>query len=311
MSKVLVTGGAGFVGSHLVDALLARGNRVRVLDNLSTGRRTNLAHVEDQIEFVEGDITNPETVRGAVVGVEVVYHQAALASVPRSVAQPLATHAACATGTVELLHAAARANVRRLVYASSSSVYGNQAAPSKQESQLPSPLSPYAAAKLSAENYCQAFAATFPVETVSLRYFNVFGPRQDPDGPYAAVIPRFVRALLSGNPPTIYGDGRQSRDFTYVENVVEANLRAGEAPNVSGRVFNVACGQSISLLELLQHLQDMLGTDIAPDFAAPRAGDVRDSLADISQAKQFLGYRVKVDFVEGLRQTLDYYRTLP
>lgn len=308
MACVLITGGCGFVGSHLVEALVHRGDRVRVLDDLSTGRSENLAAVADRIELLLGSVADLPAVERAVAGCELVFHQAALASVPRSVAEPLATHAADATGTLHVLDAARRAGVRRVVYAASSSAYGNQPTPRKSESHLPSPLSPYAAAKLTGELYCEAFWHSYGLETVALRYFNVFGPRQDPSGPYAAVIPLFIKAILAGQRPTIFGDGRQTRDFTYVENVVQANLLAAQASGAAGRVFNVGSGQAISLLDLLATLNRILGTQVEPDFQAARTGDVRDSLADISLAKRVLGYQPAVDLVEGLRRTVEFYR---
>src|SRR5947208_2603828 len=270
MAVCLVTGGAGFIGSHLVEALVSRGHETRVLDNLSTGSLSNLE--------VDSDITDLETVRWSMRGVEVVYHQAALPSVPRSVADPVATHQVCANGTLNVLLAAREAGVRRVVYAASSSAYGNSARLPKSESDPAAPLSPYAAAKLAGENYCAAFSEVYGLETVRLRYFNVFGPRQTPDSPYAAVIPLFIQALTSGKQPTIHGDGGQSRDFTFVADVVQANLLAADAPGVSGRVFNVACGKQTSLLQLIGCLNELLGTKISPQHAAPRAGDVKHSL---------------------------------
>jgi UDP-glucose 4-epimerase len=310
MRTVLVTGGAGFIGSHLAEALCARGERVRVLDNLSTGARSNLGRVAKQIEFVEGDITDERQAAAAVAGIDCVFHQAALASVPRSVERPLDTHAACVTGTLNLLDAARRAGVRRFVYAASSSAYGDLPSSPKRESDLPAPISPYGAAKLAGEAYCQAFAATYGLETVALRYFNVFGPRQDPNSQYSAVIPRFITALLAGRRPVVFGDGHQSRDFTFIDNVVQGNLLAAEAPaeKVSGRTFNVANGRSTSLLELLEMLNKLLGTSIEPQHEAPRAGDVRESLADITQARDRLGYEPRVGFEEGLRRSIEYYR---
>jgi len=311
MSKYLVTGGAGFIGSHIVTALVERGERVRVLDNLCTGKRANLAHLEGRIDFVEGDLRDRAVVEQALAGVEVVFHQAALASVPRSVAAPLDTNAACVTGTVNLLDAARQAKVKRLVYAGSSSIYGDRAGKgAKQETDLPDPISPYAAAKAAGELYCQAFYATYGLPTVTVRYFNVFGPRQDPQSEYAAVIPKFVMKMLAGERPTIFGDGKQSRDFTYVANVVEGNLRAASEADASGKTFNIACGESLDLLQLVAAINRVLGSKIEPVFDPPRAGDVRDSLADISQAKQVLGYRPVVDFDEGLRRSIEYYRTL-
>jgi UDP-glucose 4-epimerase len=308
--KYLVTGGAGFIGSHLVTALVERGDQVRVFDNLSTGKPENLKHVEGRIELVRGDLLQQKSVEDAMTGVDVVFHQAAMASVPRSLAEPAASHAACATGTLHVLDAARRAGVKRVVYAGSSSAYGNQPFAAKRESDLPSPLSPYAAAKLSGEAYCQAFASSFDLETVIIRYFNVFGPRQDPAGEYSAVIPKFVVTMLAGKRPTVFGDGGQSRDFTYVENVVRGNLAAATAAEASGRIFNVACGRQYSLLELIGSINRVLGTNIEPIFAEARAGDVRDSLADISAAREVLGYEPTIDFDEGLRRSIDYYRSL-
>ncbi len=310
MRTVLVTGGAGFIGSHITDALVARGDRVRVLDNLCTGSPANLAGAGDKIEFIEGDLIDPVAVARAVDGVDCIFHEAALASVPRSVEHPLDTNAACVTGTVTLLDAARRAGVRRLVYAASSSAYGNLAAASKRETDPLAPISPYGAAKLAAEYYCRAFAATFPIETVCLRYFNVFGPRQDPNSEYSAVIPRFITSMLAGKQPTVYGDGHQSRDFTYVANVVQGNLLAADAPGVSGRVLNVAMGNSISLLELIAQLNHLLKTNIQPSFEPARLGDVRDSLADIVLARDLLKYDPQVRFDDGLQRSIEYYLTI-
>jgi UDP-glucose 4-epimerase len=310
MRTFLVTGGAGFIGSHITEALVKRGDRVRVLDNLSTGFLANLATVREKIEFVEGDLIDADVVRRVVEGVDCVIHQAALASVPRSVSAPLDTNAACVTGTVTLLDAARRAGVRRLVYAASSSVYGDQPYSSKREIDPPDPISPYGAAKLAAEYYCRAFSATYGLETVALRYFNVFGPRQDPGSPYSAVIPLFITAMLDGRQPTVYGDGQQSRDFSYVANVVHANLLAADAPKVSGRVMNVANGRSVTLLDLIASLNRLLGLEISPCFAPPRAGDIRESMADITLARRLLAYEPQVDFHEGLRRSIDYYRVL-
>ncbi|HEY2839880.1 MAG TPA: SDR family oxidoreductase [Pirellulales bacterium] len=308
MRTFLVTGGAGFIGSHLVEALLARGDRVRVLDNLSTGARSNLTE-NRRLEFIEGDLTDARAVAGAVLGVDCVFHEAALASVPRSIQHPLDTHAACVTGTIMLLDAARQNGVRRVVYAASSSAYGDLPAASKRETDLPNPLSPYAAAKLAGELYLRAFAHSYGLETVALRYFNVFGPRQDPNSPYSAVIPLFTKALLSGKQPQVYGDGTQSRDFTFIANVVDGNLLAADAPNVSGKVFNLAGGRSTTLLELLRLINQQLGTQIAPIFQPPRTGDVRESMADINEARRWLKYEPRVSFEEGLRRTVEYYRT--
>ena len=310
MTKYLVTGGAGFIGSHIVEALVERGDQVCVLDNFSTGYRHNLDNFVDQIEIVDGDITDADAVATAVEGVDCVFHQAALASVPRSVEKPLDTNHACVTGTLNVLHQARQAGVRRVVYAASSSAYGDQPFMSKRELDLPAPLSPYAVAKLAGEYYCQSFYHTYGLETVCIRYFNVFGPRQDPDSPYSAVIPLFITALLAGKHPVVYGDGEQTRDFTYVRNVVHGNLLAADAKGAEGKIFNVANGKTTSLLRLLELLNDLLGTDIQPRFEEPRAGDVRDSLADISSARAILKYEPVVGFEEGLRQSIDYYRTL-
>lgn len=310
MRTFLVTGGAGFIGSHIAEALVRRGDRVRVLDNLSTGHRANLDPCQGKAELIEGDLTDRAAVARAVEGVECIFHQAALASVPRSVEAPLDTHAACVTGTLNLLDAARRAGVRRLVYAASSSAYGDRPTSPKRETDLPAPISPYGAAKLAAELYCHAFTATYGFETVALRYFNVFGPRQDPDSPYSAVIPLFITALLSGKRPTIYGDGGQSRDFTFVANVVHGNLLAADAPGAAGRVFNVANGRSTSLLSLLQQLNRLLETDIQPIHAPARVGDIRESLADISAAREVLKYEPQVEFEEGLKRSIGYYREL-
>jgi UDP-glucose 4-epimerase len=306
----LVTGGAGFIGSHIATALVERGDRVRVLDNLSTGRSLNLAPIADRIEFIEASLLDSKAVARAVAEVDCIFHQAALASVPFSIERPLDTHAACVTGTLTLLDAARRAGTRRLVYAASSSAYGDSTAPAKRETDLPAPISPYGAAKLAAELYCQAYAASFDLETVALRYFNVFGPRQDPDSPYSAVIPLFITAMLGGRSPVIYGDGLQSRDFTYVANVVHGNLLAADAAGVSGRVFNLANGQSTNLLELIETLNELLGTDIRPRHEPPRVGDVRESRADITAARQALAYQPQVDFAAGLRRSIDYYRQI-
>ncbi len=312
MRKVLVTGGAGFIGSHLVDALVERGLQVRVLDNLSTGRLENLRQVRDKIDFIEIDLNDATSLARAVTGVDCIFHQAAIASVPRSIAQPLETHAACATGTLTLLAAARKAGVGRVVYAGSSSAYGDSPKPIKQEIDLPQPISPYAAAKLAGEMYCQAFAAMQAVETVTLRYFNVFGPRQDPNSEYSAVIPKFITTLLSGKPPTIFGDGKQSRDFVFVGDVVQANLRAAEAKaeKVSGRMFNVGNGKAVTLLELIAQLNKLLETKVQPKHEAARLGDVKESLADISQAQKHLGYEPTVGFADGLRRSIDYYRSV-
>jgi UDP-glucose 4-epimerase len=303
MTICLVTGGAGFIGSHLTDALVQQGRRVRVLDDFSTGRRDNLAHLPPgKIELVAGDLTDPEVLRSAMHGVELVFHQAALPSVPRSVEDPLSTHRVCATGTLQVLAAAREAGVRRVIYAASSSAYGDSDRLPKRESDPTNPLSPYAVAKLAGEHYCASFSRVYGLETVRLRYFNVFGPRQSPDSLYAAVIPRFIQACRAGRSPTIHGDGQQSRDFTFVEDVVQANLLAATAPGMSGQVYNIACGQRTSLLELVAEINRLLGTNVRPEHTAPRAGDVRHSQADIARAQADLGYQPRVEVREGLRR---------
>jgi UDP-glucose 4-epimerase len=283
---------------------------VRIFDNLSTGTPANFAAFADKVEFVQGDLVDLAAVTKAVAGVDCIFHEAALASVPRSVEAPLDTHAACVTGTVNLLDAARRSGVRRVVYAASSSAYGDQPTSSKRETDLPAPISPYGAAKLAAEIYLQAFAHTYGLQTVAIRYFNVFGPRQDPNSPYSAVIPLFITALLGGKRPVIYGDGGQSRDFTYVANVVQGNLLAADAPDVSGRVINIANGRSTSLLQLISALNRFLGTDVQPIHEPPRVGDVRESLADITLARKLLKYEPEVEFEEGLRRSIEYYKTI-
>ena len=310
MARCLVTGGAGFIGSHIVRGLLNAGHSVRVLDNLCTGHRNNLEEVSDRIEFIEGDVTDPIACKEALSGVERVFHQAALASVPLSLERPLDTHSACATGTLNMLNESVKAKVRKFVYAASSSAYGDQPTSSKRESDLPMPLSPYAVAKLCGEFYCQSYFHSFGLETVGLRYFNVFGPRQDPDSPYSAVIPIFVSRILSGQSAIVYGDGLQSRDFTFVANVVHGNLLAAERPNIGGRVFNLADGRQTTLNQLLKLLGLMLGIAPKVDYQPARVGDVRESLADISLARRLLGYEPKFNLEEGLKQTIEYYRML-
>lgn len=310
MKNVLVTGGAGFIASHITTALVERGDKVRVLDNLCTGFKENLAHIADDIEFIEGDVADEQVVARAMKGVELVFHQAALASVQLSVERPLATHHSCVTGTLNVLDQAVKAGVKRLVYAASSSAYGDRPYVAKRETDLTQVLSPYAAAKLAGELYCEAFYHSYGLETVGLRYFNVFGPRQDPASPYSAVIPIFVTAILSGQAPTIFGDGHQSRDFIYVGNVVQGNLLAAECKDAAGRIFNMAEGRQTSLLQLLGILSDLLGKPVKPKFEPPRAGDVRESMADISQARTILGFEPKTQLEDGLRQTIDYYRRI-
>ncbi len=307
MPSYLVTGGAGFIGSHLVEELRRRGETVRVIDNLSTGHRRNLDAVTD-VEFVSGDITDLDACRRAVDGVDVVLHQAAIPSVPKSVKDPVGSHRSNVDGSLNLLVAARDAKVRRFVYAASSSAYGNAAVLPKVETMVPAPLSPYALQKLVAEQYCQMFTQLYGLETVSIRYFNVFGPRQDPGSPYSGVISLFATALLSGRQPTIYGDGEQTRDFTYVSNVVDGVLRAVETPGIAGEVINVAVGARISLNELLRAMNLVVGTSMTAVYAPSRDGDVRDSQADISKAQRLLGYQPIVSLENGLRVTLDWYR---
>ena len=308
MAQYLVTGGGGFIGSHIVEALVQRGEPVRVLDNFSTGKRENLAHNLAHIELLEGDMIDLETAHQAVAGVEYVLHLAAIPSVPRSVADPLGSHAANVTGTLNLLVAARDAGVRRFVYSSSSSVYGNSPALPKHEAMPTQPLSPYAVAKLAGENYAVAFWEVYGLPTVCLRYFNVFGPRQDPASEYAAVIPKFITRMLRGEPPVVYGDGAQSRDFTYVANVVEANLLACQSEPAVGQVMNAALGGRASLLDLVAALNRILETDLAPRFEAERPGDVKHSQADTARMEELLGFAPVVDFDAGLRRTVGWFR---
>lgn len=304
----LVTGGAGFIGSHITERLVREGHNVRVLDNFSSGHEANLESFRSAVELIRGDIRDVRLVNEATRGVEVVFHEAALGSVPRSVADPVTTHEVNITGTLNVLLAARDAGVKRVVYASSSSVYGETPVLPKREDMTVQPLSPYALSKLAGEHYATVFKQVYGFEIVSLRYFNIFGPRQDPESQYAAVIPRFIAALLEGKAPVVYGDGLQSRDFTYVENVVNANLLAAEAEGFAGHAFNVACGGRYSLLDLLAKLKEAIGSNVDPIHEAARAGDVRDSQASVEAAERGLGYRVSVGFEEGLRRTVEWYR---
>ncbi len=306
--RYLVTGGAGFIGSNIVEELVRREERVRILDNFSTGKRENIALCLEDVELIEGDLRHLDTVWQAVEGVDYVLHQGALPSVQKSIDNPLDTDESNVRGTLNLLVAARDAGVKRLVYASSSAVYGDTPTLPKTEGMKPAPLSPYAVSKLAGEHYCQVFYQVYGLETVALRYFNVFGPRQDPTSEYAAVIPKFVTAMLKGEQPVIYGDGEQSRDFSYVTNVVQANLLAATAPGVGGQVFNIACGHRYNLLELVTTINRILGRDITPLYTAPRVGDVRHSLADIARAREMLGYQVEVEFEEGLRRLIGWYK---
>jgi UDP-glucose 4-epimerase len=306
---VLVTGGAGFIGSHIAAKFASLGARVRVIDDLSTGHRENLEEIGGAIDFTEASLTDERATRRVLEDVELVFHEAAIPSVPRSVENPRETHEACVDATFSLLMAARGAGVRRVVYAASSSAYGDQPVLPKIEEMRPDPLSPYAVAKLVGEYYCQVFTRAYNLETVSLRYFNVFGPRQDPSSQYSGVISRFISALMSNGQPVIFGDGEQSRDFTYIANVVDANLRAAEAPGAVGQVINVANGERIALNELLDVLKSITGrTDAQAEYKEPRAGDVRHSLADISQARELLGYEPRVGLEEGLRATIDWWK---
>jgi len=306
-ASCLVTGGAGFIGSALARALLARGDRVRVIDNFFSGKRENLAEVAKDVELFEADIRDEAALARALAGVELVFHQAAIPSVPRSLTDPVASHDANATGTLKVLAAAKQAGVRRVVYAASSSAYGDTPTLPKIESMRPMPLSPYAVSKLAGEHYCQVYASAFGLETVSLRYFNVFGPRQDPKSEYAAVIPRFVTAALAGQGVTIYGDGTQSRDFCFIDNTVEANLAAAAAPGVSGQLFNVACGSATTLNDVVRLVAEIVGHAVPIAYAPGRVGDVKHSLADVTAARARLGYRGAISFAEGLQRTVAWY----
>ena len=312
MSEVaiyLVTGAAGFIGSNIVEQLLARGETVRALDDFSTGRRANLAAFLDRLELFEGSLNDLSVVEQAVQGVDFVLHQAALPSVPRSVVDPLSAHEANATGTLRLLIAARDAGVKRIVFASSSAVYGNSPELPKHEGMPTRPLSPYAVNKLAGEEYCKVFTGVYGLQTVALRYFNVFGPRQDPKSQYAAVIPAFISAALNRKRPTVHGDGLQTRDFTYVQNVVAANLLACDAPEAVGESINIACGERVSLLDLLAQIGRITGNEVVPEFEPARPGDVKHSLADIGKAERLLGYRTVVSFAEGLERTIEYFRS--
>lgn len=310
----VVTGGAGFIGSHIAQRLLSDGHTVHIVDNLATGRRENLdllqAEHGDRLRVFEVSITEGEQLPGIFVGADTVFHQAALPSVPRSVVNPLETHHTCVTGTLNVLIAAREVGVRRVVYAASSSAYGEIEGEYKVETMPPHPISPYGAAKLAAEYYCQAFTHVYGLETVCLRYFNVFGPRQDPTSQYAAVIPLFITALLKGQRPTIFGDGTQSRDFTYIDNVVHGNLLASTSPDAAGQVMNLATGGRVSLLDLIDKLNGLLGTNIAPVLTDGRPGDIKHSRADIEKAIELLDFSPIVDFDTGLARTLAYYRAL-
>lgn len=305
---VLVTGGAGFIGSHIASSLLERGARVRIIDDLSTGHRENVDEIGGDIDFIQASLTDRDAVGRALEDVELVFHEAAIPSVPRSVAQPAETHEASVNATFSLLLAARDHKVRRLVYAASSSAYGDQPELPKREAMRPDPLSPYAVAKLVGEYYCQVFSRVYGLETVSLRYFNVFGPRQDPGSQYSGVISRFIDASLNGKQPMIYGDGEQSRDFTYISNVVDANLAASESATAVGHVINVANGERVTINEVFEMVKNLTGqTNLQAEYATSRSGDVRDSLADLGLANSLLGYTPKVGLEQGLRLTIDWW----
>jgi nucleoside-diphosphate-sugar epimerase len=306
MASYLVTGGAGFIGSHIVKALVEKNEDVRILDNFSTGKRENIVPYLDKIELIEGDVRSYHIVREAVDGVDFVLHQAALPSVPRSIRDPVTTNEVNVTGTIHVLDAAKDAHVKRVVFASSSSIYGDLGVLLKTEDMLPRPLSPYAVSKLAGEKYCQAFTQLYGLETVCLRYFNVFGQHQDPTSQYAAVIPKFIKAMKNNESPKIYGDGEQSRDFTHVGNVVQANLIActNSSKDIIGEVINIACGKRITINKLVESINELLNTNIQPVYTQPRPGDLKHSLANIGKAQQFLNYKVIVAFHEGLREVI-------
>jgi nucleoside-diphosphate-sugar epimerase len=308
VEKFLVTGGAGFIGSNICRKLVSEGCFVRVLDNLLTGKKTNLNDIIDKIEFIEADMGDEKVARKAMTDIDVVLHQGALPSVPKSLDDPAATHRHCVDATFTLLLAARDAGIKRFVYAASSSAYGDAPALPKVETMPVNPLSPYAAAKLVGEYYCSVFYKVFGLETISLRYFNVFGPYQDPTSQYAAAIPAFVTAILKGEPPTVFGDGRQTRDFTYIDNVVEANLLAAKAKSTTGEVINIACGQAVTVNETIDVINELAGKDIKPIYDKPRLGDIEHSLADITLAKKLIGYRPAIQFPEGLKKAINWYR---
>ena len=308
MAGYVVTGGAGFIGSHIVEELLLRNEKVAIIDNFSTGKRENVKPFEGRAEIIDADLAEAKNLAQILKGADYVIHQAAIPSVPKSIIDPVKSHHANVNGTLQLLVACREAGVKRVVYASSSSLYGDSPSLPKHEGMMPNPLSPYGAQKLFAEMYCQVFTKAYGLETVSLRYFNVFGPRQDATSQYSGVLALFIPAVLQGRRPTIYGDGEQSRDFTYVKNVVEANLLACKAPGVGGQVFNVACGDRITVNSMLQQINKITGKDISPVYAEARAGDIKHSQADIRLAKERIGYQAKVSFEEGLRNTIDWYR---
>jgi len=306
--KYLITGGGGFIGSNLAAALIEKGQEVRIIDNFSTGRKVNLAKIADRIELVEGDIRDFWTVREAVEGVDYILHQAALPSVPRSINNPLTSNVVNVDGTLHILEAAKMAKVKRVVMASSSSVYGDTPTLPKHEGMTPDPLSPYAVSKLANEKYCKVFYELYGLETVCLRYFNIFGQNQDPKSEYAAVIPKFVLAFLNGKQPTVFGDGEQSRDFTFIDNAVSANLLATTAEDAPGKYYNIACGGQYTLNQLLDSLRGIIGVDIKAKYDPPRQGDIKHSFADVTRAEKDLGYKTIVSFEEGLKRTVEWYK---
>ncbi|MCK4291827.1 MAG: SDR family oxidoreductase [Planctomycetes bacterium] len=308
MDKFLVTGGAGFIGSNICRKLVSQGCFVRVIDNLLTGKKSNLADIMDAIEFIQADMGDEQVARAAMKDIDVVLHQGALSSVPRSVDDPAATHRHCVDATFTLLLAARDAGIKRFVFAASSSAYGDTPTLPKVETMRPTPLSPYAVAKLVGEHYCSVFYEVFALETISLRYFNVFGPYQDPTSQYAAAIPAFVTAILKDEPPTIYGDGEQSRDFTYIDNVVEANLLAARADHTAGEVVNIACGQAVTVNEIIDMINASVGKNVGPVYTDPRLGDVKHSLADITLAQELVGFQPVASFEEGLHKAIGWYR---
>ncbi len=308
MEKFLVTGGAGFIGSNICKRLVSQDCFVRVVDNLLTGKKSNLAEVIDKIEFIHADMGDSEVAQSAMKDIDVVFHEGALPSVPVSIENPAATHKHCVDATFTLLLAARDAGIKRFVYAASSSAYGDAPTSPKVETMPACPLSPYAVAKLTGEYYCSVFCKIFGLETISLRYFNVFGPQQDPASQYAAAIPAFVTAILKDEPPTIYGDGEQSRDFTYIDNIVDANLLAARAKRTQGEVVNIACGQAVTVNEIIDMINNLLGKNVKPQYADPRPGDVKHSLADITAAKNLIDFKPKVSFNDGLRLAIDWYK---
>lgn len=304
----LITGGAGFIGSNIAKRLVAEGESVRIIDNFSTGKKRNIDDIRDKSELIDGDIRDAETVLMAVRDIDFIIHHAALPSVPRSIKDPIESNSVNITGTLNLLHAAKKRGIKRFIYASSSSVYGDTSVLPKREDMSPNPQSPYAVTKLTGEYYCNVFYKVFSIPTVSLRYFNVFGPHQDPESQYAAVIPRFIIAILNQKNPVVYGDGEQSRDFTFVDNIVEANFLSCKNDGVSGKIFNIACGERFTINRLLKELYSLTGKEGNPVYTDPRSGDIRHSQADIRSAKEIIGYEPKVDFKEGLKKTVEWFK---